>query len=222
MIKKRLVRAALLVCASAAALGMLVGASSATAKKPKTKTVTKTATVTQCANTSVAIPDNESSDGYVAVGAPVNFTVPKIKGKPQDGVVTAVNSLGVRITHTFAGDIGLFLVSPSGKAINLTIGDGGARDGYGTGPASCGGTLFQFADTGADSIVDVPGSSEEPLTGTFRPFQPLSLLAGGAARGNWTLVAFDDSSGDVGSINAVSVNLTYTYLTAVKKPKKKK
>jgi hypothetical protein len=105
-----------LACGLVASLGLLVGVSPAAAKAKK-KTVTKTATVTQCAGGAAAIPDDPNVDadpaGAAALGVPIS--VPKFKGKSQDGVVTAVTSVGVRITHTFDSDLILALVSPGGK-----------------------------------------------------------------------------------------------------------
>jgi subtilisin-like proprotein convertase family protein len=218
MTKKRSARTALLACAGLASLGLIAGAAPAAAKSKK-KVVTKTATVTQCANQSVFVPDN--SDPLIVVSAPVNFQVPNFRGAPQDGLVKSVNGVGVRITHTYAGDLGLYLVSPSGKSIRLTENADSSADGFGTGSQSCSGQLFGFSDSAGSLASDISSSTEDPLTGTFRPDEPLSSLANGPARGAWTLLAFDDSSGDEGTINAVSVDLTFTY-KALKKVKQHK
>jgi subtilisin-like proprotein convertase family protein len=223
MTKKRSARTALLACAGIASLGLIAGAAPAAAKS-KGKAITKTVTQTQCGNTSVFVPDRDSSTNTnLTVGAGVNFQVPKFRGKPQDGVVSAVNDASIRVTSTYSGDLILFLVSPGGKAISLSSedGDGSNADGYGTGSPSCSGNLFHYSDSAGASVFDVATNGEDPLTGTYRPMQPLSTLAGGPARGTWTLVAYDDAADDTSTINAVSVTLTYSY-KALKKVKKKK
>ena len=77
--------------------------------------------------------------------------VPKVKGRPQDGVVTAFHSVGVRIAHTDVSDLALFLVSPGGRAVALaTYRDQSSNldsdrqpspsgDGYGSGAMNCAG-----------------------------------------------------------------------------------
>ena len=220
MMRKRSARFALLACGGIVSLGLLAGAAPAAAKS-KGKAVTKTATVAQCTGTAVPIPDGDDvSNGNVQpVSTVVPFSVPKFRGKPQDGLVTTVNSVGVRITHTYVSDLYLLLVSPGGKVINLTADEDSTGDGYGSGSADCNGGLVQFGDSFPIPITDVDTDGENPITGSYKPRQPLATLAGGPARGNWTLVVWDSSNEDVGTINAFSVNLTYTY-RAVKKTKK--
>jgi subtilisin-like proprotein convertase family protein len=221
MIQKRSARMALLACAGVASLGLMAGASPAAAK-----TVTKTATFNQCVNFAVPIIDQDSStSATTADAAAIPVSVPKFKGKPQDGLVTALTSLGTRITHTDDGDLELLLVSPGGKAVSLSqFNDGNSSgDGWGTGAASCAGSLVLFGDAFPTSIL-TPGNtvSQSPITGSFKPEQPLSTVVGGPARGNWTFVVVDDASGDEGAINAVSLNLTYQYKALLKKKKKHK
>src|SRR5581483_2014938 len=108
MIKKRSARTTLLACMGIASLALLAGASPAAAK-------TKTKTFNQCVSTSQVV--REGQTGVPASTANVVFPigVPKFNGKPQNGTVVSVNSVGLRITHTFAGDIGANLVTPGGK-----------------------------------------------------------------------------------------------------------
>jgi Proprotein convertase P-domain len=225
MIKKRSARLTLLTCASIASLGLLAGASPAAAK-----TVQKTATVNVCASGAVPIPDFPTTSGGDPGNSPVSsaalavpVTVPKFKGKPQDGVVTAFNFAGVRITHTFVGDLQLQLVSPGGRVAALAYRRGDVAndgDGYGSGAASCTGSLVRFGDGFPNSILTPGNTGDNPIVGDFRPEQSVGQFVGGPARGFWTLVVTDIDAPDVGQINAVSVNLTYQY-KALKKKKKK-
>jgi nifR3 family TIM-barrel protein len=211
MMKKSSARLALLACASVASLGLLAGASPAAAK-------TKTATFNQCVNIGQAIPEVATGpQSSRAFSIPV--TVPKFKGKPQDGAVTAFGSAGVRITHTNDNDLQLSLVSPGGRLSTLANRRGASGDGYGTGSNSCAGSLVQFSDTAATSIVTPGNTANNPITGSFRPESPLSTFIGGPARGFWTLIVTDTSTPNVGSLDAASLNFTYQYKV---KPKKKK
>jgi subtilisin-like proprotein convertase family protein len=212
MIKKRSTRLALLACAGVASLGLLAGASPAAAKTKK-KTVTKTATFSQCVNSASPI----SSDLTPAT-AVIPVSVPNFKGGLQDGVVTAITSAGVRITHTFDGDLVLGLVSPGGKVVTLSLRQGGSGDDYGSGAADCGGTLTQFSDSAATGI----SAGTAPFAGSFRPDVPLSGVVGAPARGSWLLFVSDQASGDEGTLHAFSLNFTYSYKAQVKKKKKKK
>jgi hypothetical protein len=229
MIKNRSAWAVVLACACFIAFGLVAGASPAAAKKKKT------ATFNQCVSTAIAIPDGPligtpASNPIASLAVPVR--VPGFKGKPRGGVVTAFNSAGVRITHTDDGDLALFLVSPGGKAVALatyrddsTNVDSQGRpapsgDGYGSGVASCAGSLVEFGDAFAISIA-TPGNTalSAPITGSFRPEQPLSTFIGGPAAGLWTLIVQDVQGLDVGQINALSLSFTYRSKTKSRKKK---
>jgi subtilisin-like proprotein convertase family protein len=198
------------------------GASPAAAKA-------KTKAYNLCTSAAVAIPDRppNTAAGNLLPRPSASFavpvTVPKIKGKPQDGVVTAFTSAGVRITHTFDADLKLYLVSPGGRAVTLANNrdqSPAGGNGYGTGAASCAGSLVNFGDLFPVSIA-TPGNTgnDQPITGSFRPEQPLGAFVGGPARGFWTLIAQDDVAVDVGSINGLSLNFTYQYKVKNKKKK---
>jgi len=204
MIKKRSGRAALLACAGVASLGLVVGATPAAAK---TKRVT--ATFNQCQNLAAHLDDKH------AVQIP--FAVPRTpkKAKPVGGRVLAVNSVGLRITHSFTGDISAYLISPSGRVDPLTLNRGDDGDDYGSGATNCGGTLTTFSDSGGTAI----GDGTAPFAGGFRPEAPLSVFVGGVASGIWTVLIADNASGDTGTIHAASLNLTYRYKKPIKKKK---
>jgi Proprotein convertase P-domain len=206
---RRCARTALLTCAG---LALLVGfAAPADAKS-------RTAVFNRCFSVAVGIPDGPagSTDPNPAASLGIPITVPRFRGKRQSGVVTAINSVGVRISHTDAGDLALFLVSPGGRGIALaTYRDDSSNDsgdGYGTGAANCSGSLVQFGD-GFSTPITMPGNTgaSAPIMGSFRPEQALSTFVGGPARGFWTLIVQDVASPDIGQISALSLNLTYRY-----------
>jgi len=224
MIKKRSARMALLGCAGLASLGLMAGASPAAAKTKK-KTVTKTATVSQCVNVASPILDPVTANNRIA-SAVVPVTVPAYRGVPQTGVVKSIASVGVRITHTYAGDLELTLVSPGGKVIQLAHlpndnNNSNSGDGYGTGAANCGGSLVQFGDAFATSAANPGNTGDNPIVGQLRPLDPLSQVVGGPAAGGWTLLVHDENDPDEGTLDALSLNLTYQYKALVKKKKKK-
>jgi subtilisin-like proprotein convertase family protein len=219
MIKKRSARLMLLVSAGLASLGLIAGVSPASAKTKK-KVVTRTGTVSQC--TSTSSPILSPNVGRSPASAVVPVTVPGFRGGVQDGAITSVASVGVRVTHTYVGDLDVVLVSPGGKVIPLSLERGGGADGFGTGAASCSGSLALFEDTSTNPIADAnPGAVDDPLTGPFKPEQPLSQLIGGPARGFWVLLVTDTASSDEGTLDAFSLNFNYSY-KALKKVKKKK
>jgi subtilisin-like proprotein convertase family protein len=203
MTKKRTTRMTLLACAGVASLGLLVGASPAAAK-------TKTATSNQCVT--VSIPYSENTNPAVAA---INVTVPKFKGKIQDGTVTAINSVDTRITHTFDGDNTITLLAPGGRSVALATRRGGSGDDFGTGGACTGGVSTVFSDTAATPI----STGTAPFAGSFRPESPLSNAAGGPARGTWYLVVSDQAGGDTGTLLGFSLNVTYRYKVVQKKKK---
>ena len=202
-----------------ASLGAFSAAPAVAKKKSKTKTVS--ATYNKCVDLSQAIPDPASTASGPAVVARTPITIPKLKGKFQDGAVTSFTSAGLRIAHTYAGDITANLVSPGGAVVTLTNGRGDTADGFGTGPASCAGSLVLFGDSFLGSLLTLPAADDTPVSGSFKAEQPLSTFVGGRARGDWLLIVSDASSSDLGSLNALSLNFTYSYKARAKSSKKK-
>jgi subtilisin-like proprotein convertase family protein len=216
MTRTRSVRMTVLACAGLASLGLLMGASPAAAKAKK-KTVNKTATFNQCVSSASPIQDPESP----LASAVIPVSVPSFKGALQDGAVTAITSAGTRITHTSDGDLVVTLVSPGGKVIPLAVGEGTSGDGFGSGATSCSGSLAQFGDGFTTPITSPGNTGDNPITGSFKPEQPLNQVLGGPARGNWVLLVADEATVDTGSLDAFSLNITYTYKAQVKKKTKK-
>jgi subtilisin-like proprotein convertase family protein len=211
MIRKRSARGALLACAGVAALGMVAGASPAAAK-----TKTKTATFSQCVSGAAPIVDR------LANSLSVNVPVPKNGKKVQSGTVTGFQSAAVRITHTYTGDLDLVLVSPGGVAVPLVVERGGSSEGYGSGAPDCTGGLVAFSDAFSLPASEIENNNtDNPVTGQYKPELPLSAFVGGPARGLWTLAVHDAEDADTGSINALSLQFTYSYKAPAKKKKKK-
>src|SRR5436189_2701729 len=137
MKEMRSARMAVPACLACIALAMIAGASPAAAK-------TKTKVFSRCVSVAVPIPDGPvgNTDPNPDASLAIPVTVPRFKRRRQNGQVTAINSVAVRISHTDDGDLALFLVSPGGRAIALATyrDDSGppaapSGDGYGTGAA---------------------------------------------------------------------------------------
>lgn len=197
----------------------VAAAPAAVAKKKKAKTVvvTKTATYNQCVTQSVPIPDLG-----LGIASHRVTSVPTFRGLPQNGTLTAITNVDVRLGHTFDGDLFLRLVSPGGSVIQLANRRGVSGDGYGTG-AGCGGVPTLFSDTATVPIATPGNVGDAPIVGTFKPESPLSGVVGGPAAGTWLLVVSDHEGGDSGTILGFSLNFSYSYQAEEKvKPKKKK
>lgn len=91
------------------------------------------------------------------------------------------------VTHTYAGDLDIYLIAPNGTRIELATDVGGSGDNFS-------GTLFD--QQAPVSIVDAAA----PFAGRFRPEGSLDVLAGGDAQGLWALEITDDSPWDTGTL----------------------
>ena len=105
------------------------------------------------------------------------------------GVVTDVN-VSLDITHTFDGDLDIFLVSPSGTRVELSTDNGSGGDDYV-------GTVFD--DEGVDGAIT---AGTVPYTGSFTPEGSLADVDGEPSAGVWTLEITDDAGGDDGTLNS--------------------
>ena len=111
------------------------------------------------------------------------------------GTATDVD-LGLTITHGWAPDLDLYLVSPEGTRVELSTDNGGA---FGQ----------NYTDTVFDDEAGVPvQGSPAPFTGRFRPESPLSGVDGEAVDGTWTLEITDDHAGIQGTLVRWSLDVT--------------
>lgn len=118
----------------------------------------------------------------------------------------------VLLRHTCVSDVRLWLQSPSGVRVLLCSRKGGASQDI----------LATFDDDAAVSIVD----GRAPITGRYRPEEPLSKVLGEPAAGEWRLLIQDVASGEGGWLEqwtleldtdaeASSFEITLRYLTDV-------
>lgn len=149
---------------------------------------------TKTSTASVGIPDNACTPSATAI---------YVSGYP---IVTSSSiSVRINITHTYDGDLYIYLKAPNGEVVNLAHADGGSGDNFTN-------TVF------SSSALFMLGSSTPPFTGTFKPTgNPVSPCANYAPpiirsdinqlgygmidpNGFWQLEVMDLNGADVGSI----------------------
>jgi hypothetical protein len=177
-----------LIAIAALALGLVVTAPAAQARK---KVVTKTFEVGVGApngGVAVPIPDGAGQATQLA-RSKIN-----VKGLNPRGKIKHV-SVGVRAQHPFAKDLEFYLASPRG-VINLSHDVGGTGNNYGAGPASCS-SIFTVFDSNTPTRIDTAGL-QAPFAGFFAPIESLGLLNGlgdkKATNAAWSLLVEDDDN----------------------------
>ncbi|HJW29056.1 MAG TPA: proprotein convertase P-domain-containing protein, partial [Saprospiraceae bacterium] len=121
------------------------------------------------------------------------------------GTTTAVSKVQINLTHTWDGDLEIYLQAPGGQRIALSTGNGGSADNY---------TNTIFMD-GSPSIT----TGAAPFTGTFAPEGAVGGLCATPApgtiatlgafttgqNGTWQLIFNDNAGGDSGVMLAWSI-----------------
>jgi subtilisin-like proprotein convertase family protein len=103
------------------------------------------------------------------------------------GLSIADLDVGLDITHTFDGDLDVYLQAPDGTRVELFTDVGG-------GGANFVGTVL---DDEANQAIQTSGA---PFTGHFRPEGQLAAFNGKEAMGTWSLQVTDDAGTDVGTL----------------------
>lgn len=119
-----------------------------------------------------------SERGYYCADAGVSVAEVDLTGRIGDNY--ELTSVLVDITHEQPEELQLSLISPRGKIVNLSIGNGGSLDGaY---------TATVFTDAGGDISLTTP-----PFTGNFAPQGGAlnDLLDGELVNGEWRLEVCD-------------------------------
>ena len=112
------------------------------------------------------------------------------------GIITDVN-VSLEISHTWDGDLDIYLVHPDGTLVELSTDNGGSANDY---------TGTVFDDSAATPIT----SGTAPFTGVYRPEGLLSSLNGKDMAGTWQLRVSDDSAGDTGTVIGYNLEVTYS------------
>lgn len=145
----------------------------------------------------LAVTDTSSAaGGNLPAAIPDAGTVEIPIAVTAAGTVAAV-TLTVTIEHANVGDLTLQLRAPTGQTVTLVERRGGAGSGFR-------GTTF---DAAARTLIS---KAPSPFAGSYRPEEPFAGLVGLPAAGTWTLVVRDGKAGNVGTVRAVSLDLTTT------------
>jgi subtilisin-like proprotein convertase family protein len=110
--------------------------------------------------------------------------------------------IDLNISHTFNADLDVSLTHGA-TTLSLFTDVNGGGDGFQV-------TLSDFAPTAIEAAPVPPAGT--PLTGTFRPETPASLLAafnGMPISGSWILNVVDDSAGGTGTLNSWRLRLVF-------------
>jgi subtilisin-like proprotein convertase family protein len=113
----------------------------------------------------------------------------------DDDVVLDVD-VRLNATHTYTGDLDIFLIGPTGTRVELSSDNGGTGENF---------TDTIFDDEAAVSIT----SGSAPFTGSFRPEGSLATLDGISSLGTWTLEITDDAGSDQGQLLDWTLILTF-------------
>lgn len=138
-----------------------------------------------------SIPDEDEGGGVLS----------KITLRSRDRIRDI--DVGVRIDHTAAEDLNVYLVSPQGKFVQLTTDNGGNGNDYGTGGNNCRGGFTVFNDESGTSVRN----ANAPFAGAFRPETALGAVDGTRMRGTWRLQVFDDDTGNTGTLGCFALRI---------------
>ncbi|NNJ80830.1 MAG: hypothetical protein HKP11_01430, partial [Flavobacteriaceae bacterium] len=111
------------------------------------------------------------------------------------GVDSNIDNVTLTITHTFDGDLDIWLVSPAGTELILSDQNGGGGDNFIN-------TVFM------DGAGPLSGGAP-PYTGTFEPDGGTFAAAfdGEDIQGDWLLRICDRFGGDTGTVDAFSISI---------------
>lgn len=148
-----------------------------------TATIINSSCVNKTNTTSATVGPNAGTVTNSIINFTENYTVTK---------VTAT----INITHTYDGDLDIYLKSPTNTSVMLSTDNGGSGDNY---------TNTTFDDAATTLIT----AGTVPFTGTFKPEGSLASFIGQSTLGNWTLNITDDSNSDGGTLNNWTLNLCH-------------
>ncbi len=123
---------------------------------------------------------------------------------PAGSTVTDI-SLSVSLAHTWAEDVTLDLIAPSGIAANVLNVNAG-NDNFGTTGTTP--LNYIFNDLATGYVIGTPGNNDIP-SGSYLPNESFSTFTGANASGTWTLDVNDAFDGDGGVLSGASLSITY-------------
>jgi len=139
------------------------------------------------------IPEYPSTDTPRPIADNTTFTSPIVVADTETVLDVDVR---LNITHTYDGDLDIFLIGPNGTRVELSTDNGGTGENF---------TGTVFDDEAATAIT----AGAPPYTGRFRPEGSLATLDGLGANGTWLLEVTDDAGADVGQLSSWTLILTF-------------
>ncbi|MBX3697494.1 MAG: proprotein convertase P-domain-containing protein [Dokdonella sp.] len=136
-------------------------------------------------NVPVAIVDNTVANSTLSVSGADAFT--------------CAVQLNTNITHTFAADLEVFLMSPAATTTTITTDNGAGNDDVFNGT--------QWYDKAGSPATDFAYTNLVTAT-PLVPEGAMGAFTGGDPNGTWTLMVGDDAAGDTGSLSAWSLDVT--------------
>lgn len=109
------------------------------------------------------------------------------------GTTLFFSNIQFNITHTYDGDLGIYLIAPNGTIVEISTSNGGGGDNFT-------GTIISYNATTAIT------AGTPPYTGSYYPEGNLGVLNGINADGVWILRVCDTAAGDVGTVNSWSIS----------------
>lgn len=146
-------------------------------------------TVTDVVGTAGAITTGDTC----TPDTPDSFVADNSLGTGNIGVDADIENVTLNISHTFAADVEINLVSPTGTTLALSTGNGGTGANY---------TNTVFRDGGGDITAGAA-----PFTGEFQPQGGTfaSAFDGETVTGVWTLTVCDGDPLDDGTLDSWSI-----------------
>ena len=149
------------------------------------------------------------TDNGCATGTGITSSI-TISGQPNVPIQSSKIAVKVNITHSFVGDLRIYLFPPSINVLTLASGNGGNGVNF---------TNTIFTDQAPSSI----STGLPPFSGQYKPIggaaacnipntavNDFSSIGLGTIlpNGTWTLKVFDAAGGDVGTLNNWSISFT--------------
>ncbi|WP_336067934.1 reprolysin-like metallopeptidase [Mesoflavibacter sp. CH_XMU1404-2] len=159
--------------------------------------------VNDCGNGAYATSDfqtaNIACNIYSSSDTPIAIPDASATGISSVITVTDVSSITdinvtINVTHTYASDLTISLISPAGTEVILSLENGGSGENY---------TNTVFDDDAANPIA----SGATPFTGAFQPTEALSVLNSEFSSGDWQLKVVDNYGFDTGNIESWSIEI---------------
>jgi len=138
------------------------------------------------------VPIIDNSVCYMSVGA---------SGLPSSMNNTfGISSVCINLTHTYDGDIKIFLISPQQDSIMLSGNNGGGGDNY---------TNTCFTAGGANGFIHT-ATNLPPYTGSYTPEYSLNMFNSATHNPNgvWKIMVKDEVASDAGVLLSVSITFS--------------